>query len=209
MIIIEHLEEVVSPWLYYEYKHSAEVCEDLLITNVRDESERLILSEICDTISISIKKLPFRKIIVLDPLADVTLRPEDFEDAVVVVGGILGDHPPQGRTRKYLSSVLNCEIRNLGKIQMSIDSAVYVAIQISKGVKFEDLKFVDGLEIAIDDVRTVELPYRYPIVESKPFISEELVEYIKNEMDYDYRISLLTGRPVSISDKFRRRLSLH
>lgn len=210
MIVIEHLEEVLSPWLYYEYKHSAEICPDIVITNVRDDLERFILSEVCNAISISVRKIPFKKVIVLDPAADVTFRPEDYDESVVVViGGILGDNPPRGRTREYLSKKLNCEVRNLGKIQMSIDSAVYVAKRILEGATIDDIDFVDGIKIRMEKGREIELPYRYPVVNSKPLISDELVEYIKNEMDYDHKTSLITGRAVSMVDKLRKRLSFH
>ena len=208
MIIIEHLEDILSPWLYYEYKHSAEIYPDLIITNLKNKLERVLMAEHSSSVSISVREIPFQKVIVLDPMAEKPLVPEDFDGSVVVVGGILGDHPPKGRTKELLSSKLNCEIRHLGEKQLSIDSAVYVAYSIKNGKRLEEIEFVDGIEIEIGGGRTMELPYRYPVKNGKVTISDELVRYIKEELDMDDSHALRTGKPVSIVDKFRKRLSL-
>jgi len=210
MIIIEHLEDVLSPWLFYEYKHSAEIYPKLLITNVRDYLERIVLSEYCNAISLSITDIPFKKIVVLDPLADEPLTQDDFKNSVIVVGGILGDHPPRGRTRELLSSKVRCETRTLGEGQFSIDSAVYIASMVEKGISIDSIDFVDGFQINIPGKyeRIIELPYRYPIVNGRVLISEELLKYIREEMELDDHIALRSGKAVSIVDKIKKHLSL-
>jgi len=210
VIVIEHLEDVVSPWLFYEYKHSAEIYPKLLITNVKDTLERIVLSEYCNVISLSIVDIPFKKVIVLDPLAEKPLTQNDFKDSVVVVGGILGNHPPQGRTKELLSSKLECETRTLGEGQFPIDSAVYIASMIKKGKSIDSIDFVEGFQIKIpgEYERIIELPYRYPIVNGKVFISEELLKYIKEELELDDQIAFRKGKAVSIVDKIRKHLSL-
>ena len=51
--IIEHLEPVVSKWVWIEYKHASEIAgrDKLVITNVKDPREREILSRIAREVS--------------------------------------------------------------------------------------------------------------------------------------------------------------
>ena len=73
----------------------------------------------------------------------------------------------------------NVETRNLGKEQMPTDNAVYAAKLIAEGKRFEDIKFIDTIEIDIQKGLSVELPFRYVNINGKPLISEKLVEFLK------------------------------
>lgn len=193
LFLIEHLEEL-SPWMYFEYENSSKIVgkNNLLITNVKKENERKRLSKIANVKSESVKTLAktlFKdyKIIVLDLKAEKPLNPEDFknEKIVLVVGGILGDFPPKGRTYKYITKHLkplgNVVVRNLGKEQLTIDGSIYVAYMVSKGINFQELKYIYGLRIKrkIGYIEhEIYLPYKYPTVKGKPLINDKLLKYL-------------------------------
>jgi ribosome biogenesis SPOUT family RNA methylase Rps3 len=101
----------------------------------------------------------------------------------IVFGGILGDHPPQGRTIKHFAGWKH-EKRNLGKEQMSTDNAVMVSKLISEGNELSKLKFKDEIEIPVEEGQSVIFPFRYLIINGKPFVSEELVEYLKKTDEF-------------------------
>jgi len=204
--VIEHLEPVVSKWMWFEYKNVSRIVgrENLIITNVKDDRERRKLS--------TIALLVFREsitetflienndLIVLDPQALKELKPSDFSDkTVVVIGGIMGDFPPKGRTKALLCNRLPKAIkRNLGSLQFSIDGAAYIAKMISEGHELAEIPIVEGLEIEVSDKHSIILPYGYPLVNGKPLISEELLEYLKNDIDKDESEFIRLGRVKSI-----------
>ncbi|MHA1593237.1 MAG: hypothetical protein ACTSXJ_05830 [Candidatus Baldrarchaeia archaeon] len=198
--IIEHLEPVLSKWLWYEYKHAAEIVgyDKIIFTNVRDANEARKLAEIGSVLRFSIKTLPLDQnaMIILDPAADKELCPEDFDKAAfIVIGGILGDHPPRGRTQQLLSKFFpRAAKRNLGKHQFSIDGATYMALMVSKGMRLLDIPVKVGVEIQLDDITSIELPFAYPLVNGRPFISDELIEYLKSKEMLDEEYLLRTGK---------------
>jgi len=192
LFIIEHLEEEISKWIMLEYESVARIVgkENLIITNVKDCKE---LSRIAKCISYDVTRfLQNHKqdnIIVLDPKADEVLEPQDFVNNklnIVIIGGILGDHPPKGRTWKLLTTKIlkkgfDAKIRNLGKEQLAIDGAAYVAYLIFKGKKLSEIPFQKGLRI-VRKIGLIEheifLPYKYPIVDGKPLVNPKLIEYL-------------------------------
>jgi len=190
-IVIEHLEPVLSKWLWIEYKHVSGLVgkEKLIFTNVKKKKTRRKLSALGEALSESICELEVdrRKIIVLDQKASKHLVPEDFSNIeYVVVGGIMGDDPPRRRTWLYLTSRLKeAKARTLGDYQFAIDGAVYMALQVSQGKKLEEIPVQIGLDIRVDEYLTVHLPYAYPLVNGRPLISEELVRFLIDEIE-DY-----------------------
>ena len=59
--------------------------------------------------------VPFKRTILLDMRAEKVLEPSDFEKYdLFVFGGILGDHPPQDRTKELRNE--GFELRKLTKI---------------------------------------------------------------------------------------------
>ena len=119
---------------------------------------------------------------ILDPLAQKTLSPEDSElFNFFIFGGILGNEPMEGRTKKELS-LPGVARRNLGKKQMSTDTAVLVSYKIiNKKIPFSRLKFKDELEIKIGKNLSTILPYRYLIEKGKVILPKGLIKHIKTE----------------------------
>ena len=130
-----------------------------------DKNQITIPSEI----NVSLPKaIDFSKVCLLDMRAEKTLSPEDstkFE--VFIFGGILGDHPPRDRTSALRKQ--GFELRNLGKLQMSTDTAVLVtSLIVDRGRKYEEIAFVDepdlkgrrkGESVQIEGFRYVDLAY--------------------------------------------------
>jgi ribosome biogenesis SPOUT family RNA methylase Rps3 len=87
----------------------------------------------------------------MDMRAETELSPADAKTFnFVVFGGILGDHPPQDRAKDFRESFK--QIRQLGKVQMTTDTAVLVSREILEEQKpLKSLKFVDDPEIPMDN----------------------------------------------------------
>ncbi|MEM1649985.1 MAG: hypothetical protein QXX47_03830 [Sulfolobales archaeon] len=190
-IIIEHLEENVGRWILAEYRHSYAIAgEDLLITGVEISGLPSTRKRFYEVVDVS-------KVVILDPQAEEELKPEDLRSCEgVVIGGILGTHPPLGRTKKLLSDRFPQALkRNIGVYQFSIDGSVYIAREIWKGRRLRDIPVVFGVIIkrTIDNmIHEIMLPYAYPLAGDKPLISEELLELIageKYEISYLKRVS--------------------
>ncbi|MCD6096063.1 MAG: hypothetical protein J7J99_05820 [Thermoprotei archaeon] len=191
MFVIEHLEPVVSKWVWFEYKHASKLVgrNRLIITNVENEKEAQKLKEIAYVSRMSIADVGTNpaRILILDPKAEKELVTDDFKGIdFVVIGGIMGDHPPRGRTYDLLTKrIPNSKVRNLGKEQFSVDGAIYMALMISKGYKLKEIPIKVGIEIRVNEYLTIELPFAYPLVNGRPLISKELVEYLKKDIDKD------------------------
>lgn len=185
IFIIEHLEKEIFPWCLIEYKHISETVgkENLWFTNLKDIKGKESLEGLGKLMDDSVKNMNLQGSCVLDPNTEETLTPENCEEIdYFVFGGILGDHPPKARTKDELTKFLkNPKVFNIGKEQMSTDNAVLVVKEISEGKNLGDLKFQDGIEVKIDEIASLQLPYRYRIINGKPFISQELIEYHKNK----------------------------
>ncbi len=181
--IVEHLEPELFEWCLIEYKHISKIVgkNDLIFTNVKKGKNKLI--KYGKVYSESVSKLNLRNACILDPSAGKTLSKKDNFD-YIILGGILGDYPPKKRTKKELSSKLKFPARNLGRHQFSTDNAAYVALQLLKGKKLSDLKFQSGIEVRLNKVESVELPFRYVIVSNKPLMSKELVRHLKERKEF-------------------------
>lgn len=185
--VIEHLEPEIGKWLLFEYEHASEIAgkSRLMFTNVKKEEWRRLLSKFGTVKEKSAAEIfSHEKVVVLDPRAELPLKPEDFAGKeAVIVGGILGDHPPKGRTRKLLTNRFQktASVRNIGKHQFSIDGAVYVAKIVSEGTALEAIPVKKGLTLKLDEHGEIYLPYAYPLRDGKPVISQKLVEYLLSD----------------------------
>jgi len=185
--IIEHLEEKVWPWCVIEYKHISETVgkSNTWFTHVPQSSARFLHFGTVFTESAiqlyNAKKLT--NVCVLDPAAKKLLTPDEAKNFdFFVFGGILGDDPPRKRTEPELTSKMSgVTARHIGPKQMSTDTAVYVVHQIVSGKKFSDLQFQDELEIPLGKNESTILPYRYVVVNGKPWVSPELVTFLKEQ----------------------------
>lgn len=181
--IIEHLEPEVYKWCFLEYKHISSIVgkENLWITNIKDGSK---LNNCAKIFKESVSKINLKKVCVLDPEADKELLPVDAKNFdFFVFGGILGDYPPRKRTKDKLK-LKNAERRSLGKEQMATDNAVFVVKEILSGKKLSDLRFQDGFELDIKEGESVQLPYKYVLVDGKPLICEALVQMLKKQKGF-------------------------
>jgi len=201
-VVIEHLEPYLSRWLWIEYRHASRLASSRLrFTNVKRRDHFKALSKLAPThVESALDLYPRDKLIILDPRASQPLTPTDFKgDAVVVVGGILGDHPPRGRTYKLLTSRAGgIKARSLGPHQFSIDGAVYVALKVAEGRALEEIPVKVGVTIKAGFL-LIHLPYAYPLRRGRPLISGELIEYLKSDVEVDEGRLLKEGRPVEVT----------
>ena len=186
IIIIEHLEPKVWPWCKIEYRSISKLISknNLWFTNVHDEKE--YLGKIGRVFDKSVKDMQVPNVCILDPNADRRLTSAETKKFdFFVIGGILGDYPPKKRTKEELTKFMpNAKSRNLGKKQFSTDNAVYVLKKIIQGIDLEKIKFQNKITIKINKIESIELPYYYPILDGKPRIIKELVEYLKRKRTF-------------------------
>lgn len=205
MVLIEHLEPVLGKWIWLEYKHVSKMVgrENLLFTNIRNNKEAFKLRELgrVSPKSVVQSKQLGDSPIILDPQSLVPLVPEDFTgDTCLVVGGILGDHPPRGRTSLALTKKLpHMSSRNLGLYQFSVDGAVYVALNIASGKLIADIPVKLGAELSLSKKHVTFLPFAYPLVRGKPLMAPGLRQYLRREIFEDEEVLFRTGRSPSVA----------
>jgi ribosome biogenesis SPOUT family RNA methylase Rps3 len=181
ILVIEHCEPELSEWLKLEYRHAIKLWDGkTLFTRVNDKKTVNFLKKISKIEKKKAKEVFHdKKCVVLDPQAKKPLTLRDFSRTdAIVVGGILGYEKPKGRTKKLISKESNFETRHLGKTQLTIDGAVFVAKAISLGLRFSDIEIAREIEIIHNPIHSTILPFGYPIVNNKPVITPGLVEYI-------------------------------
>ncbi len=179
-IIIEHLDPRLWKWSLLEYRHASEYIGkgDIIFTNIKTQSSREKLEDYGRIYREKIEKLSFKNACILDPYAKEQLSPKDkFE--YYIIGGILGNFPPEKRTRKELTSRLGFPARNLGKSQMSTNTAAIVTWKIAHGKTLEELKFKNKLKIKTGEFEEVILPYKYLIENKKLVLPEGYIEMAK------------------------------
>ncbi|WP_456321523.1 hypothetical protein [Palaeococcus sp. (in: euryarchaeotes)] len=187
-LVIEHLEEI-SEWLWLEYSHVAKWWGDnLIFTNVR-EDEREKLAKLGNVLSESVTKFPFdrSKIIVLDLQAEEELKPEDIEEnTIIIVGGILGNAIPTGRTKEFITSKMEgVKVRHIGKPQYSIDGASIVAKLIADGKRLKEIEYEENPTIKLDEFSEMTLHYAVPKLDGKLLLTPGLIELQKKELGFD------------------------
>lgn len=185
--VIEHLDKSIGKWSLIEYEHISKIVKGRVwFTNIKKSGDKKKLSAFGKVFSERFQDLRIdpKEVCVLDPDAKKTLSKEDRKLKYFVFGGILGDYPPKKRTKKELTKFLpGSETRNIGKKQFSTDNAVFVSKEILDG-RGKKLKFMDKVELKFSEFESVELPFRYPVVNGKPFMSEKIVNYLKNKKGF-------------------------
>jgi len=169
IVVVEHLEPCLNKWILAEYSYVAKTFPGRVwFTNVKRGGSALrrlgaVFRESC------VELLRNRKVVVLDPQAEKPLSRRDVIEAeFVVIGGIMGSHPPEGRTRKFVTERMPwAEARNLGKDQLTIAGAALVLKLVEEGIELGRIRFVKGLRIEKElgkGVRhVIELPYAFPL----------------------------------------------
>lgn len=194
--VVELMEPFLSRWFFLELLHVSEIVgrENLWVTNVKRSCEKRILGRIAGFVSeksiIDLEDaLPHSdKIIVLDPSAEQPLCSSDFQEGetIVIVGGIMGSHPPIGRTKKELTlKMKKAEARNLGRYQLTLNGAVYVARKVCEGVPLSAMRFAKGLSLTTR-YGSVELPYAFPLDEDGGLVvARGELDYVIAELEED------------------------
>ena len=130
------------------------------------------------------------KTIVLDPAAPARLEPWEAQAAdYIVVGGIMGDHPPRGRTYLVSAMYTSAARRNLGPHQLSVDGAAYVALQVARGATLDEVPLAVGATLEVETpmgTLEVELPYAYPAgPDGKPRIAPGVKRLLERGILWD------------------------
>ena len=180
ILVIEHCEPKLSELLMLEYRHAVKLWPGKIVfTRINDKITANSLKKLGKIEKKKAKDLlNDHNCIVLDPKSKKTLTTQDFSNLdAIIIGGILGYEKPQGRTKKLISGESDFETRNIGKIQLTIDGAVFIAKAILLGLKLKDIEIAREIEIVQDSVHSTILPYGYPIINDKPVITPGLIEY--------------------------------
>lgn len=186
--VIEHLEPELYEWCLIEYGHISKIvgAGNLIFTNLENKKDEL--KKYGKVYKKNVSELNFKGICILSQYSKKTLTKNDKSKfQYFVFGGILGDNPAKRRTNLIINQLKNktkFETRNLGKRQMPTDSAVYVAKRILEGRKLSNFKFVDKLEIKINENESVILPFSYAISQHMPVISEKMVDYLRRRKEF-------------------------
>ena len=186
IVIIEHLEPKMWPWCKIEYKNISKIIKKtgLWFTNIKQDKKEL--NKLGKVSSSSVINMNLDNVCILDSEAKKTLAPKEAKKfRYFIIGGILGDYPPRKRTKVELTKKLKkAKARNMGRKQFSTDNAVYVLKQIVEGTPLSKMRFQNKLNIKINKIESIELPYYYPLVNGKPRISKELINYLKNKKGF-------------------------
>lgn len=197
-LVIEHLEPYINRWLIKEYEYVASLYGSrLAITNVKTPDHANMLSRYGKVYRESVVDIlgDTDNVIVLDPKAQNYLNPIELKTAkYVIIGGIMGSHPPRGRTWLYITSKLpRAKPRSIGPHQYTIAGAAYVLRDIEAGKQVSEIKFVHGLKIkrALSDVEVeIILPYAFPVDENNNVVlPEDYIDIVAEHMPvYEQRI---------------------
>lgn len=183
VFVIEHLEPRVWDWCLLEYRHISKIVgkKNLVFTNVARDARKL--ASFGRVVRKSVAEMRFEKPCLLDPNAGSTLRPADGFQALIF-GGILGDDPPRRRTGVLAQKLRGVPRRNLGKKQLSTDTAVLVAKMILDGTPFSRIPFQDGIEVQLNGTESVLLPYRYVLRNNTPVLAPGLREMLRRQKTF-------------------------
>lgn len=189
--IIEHLEPELYDWCLIEYEHISKLVDkdNLIFTNIKKQKDIKKLKKFGVVFNKSFVELKLNNICVLSQYSKKQLTAKDKNKfQYFVFGGILGGNPAQKRTNEIIDNLKKCKIkfetRNIGNKQMPTDTAVYVAKKILDGKTLSDFKFVDELEIEINENESVALPFRFVVDNNKLVISEKLVEHLRKRKSF-------------------------
>lgn len=179
IFIIEHLDPKVWRWSLLEYRHISSILgkKNLWITNVKTDADKL--KGIAKVFSKSVTELGLKKACILESAGKQTLRPHDAKKFnCFVFGGILGNHPEVAKSHVIMRRMPTAATRNLGKRQMSTDTAVLVTRMIIEGTPLSKIPFKYGIEIEINDTSCIELPYTYVLRRGTPVLPPGLREML-------------------------------
>ena len=185
--VIEHLEPKLYKWCLLEYQHISQRVgkENLLFTNIKPDWVSL-LEPFGAVEGASVKLLAqlgkLGRVCLLDPDAADRFEVGDAKQFdTLIFGGILGNHPPEARTKVIFPASLGWERRNLGKAQMPTNVAVIVAKKIVEGIPLGDMEFMEPLVIPAGKSEEIILPYRYLKENGNVVLPEGYAEFVKKK----------------------------
>jgi len=186
--IVEHLEKRLWKWCLFEYEQAAKNVgkENIFFTNIKRKSSILEKFGKCENKSVSKLPLDWSRVCVLDPKAEKLLTPQEASDFdYFVIGGILGEEEFNWRTSRELSNFIPlAQKRNIGNKQFTIDNAVFVTYEIASGKNLSEIEMQDCAEIEVKEGETIQLPYTYPLKDSKPMMNSKLITYLKRKKGF-------------------------
>lgn len=194
VIVIDNMETRVTRWIVEEYYESARVAEshglELYISGLlTGELEALLARRGVRILRDSVSVCNRPDSILLDLWADKTLDPgEVWGVRCFIVGGIMGDHPPRGRTRLLYDKYPYAARRNLGKLQFSVDGVIKMLVKVLEGRSVGEIEIAYPVTLELRGLRgviTVELPYAYPVEGGKPAIAEGVVRLLERGIVWD------------------------
>ena len=200
LIVVENIEYSPSKWLIEEYLEAHRFASSRGFRLVVSGVSNPVMAAFLESRGVEVSTLPGHDYnrsdcILLTLEAPRRLEPWEAQSAhCIIVGGIMGDHPPRGRTRLLRYSIYTAPAeRSLGDVQFSIDGAVKMAILVAEGRRLDDIDFVVGVSIEAETpmgIVEVELPYGYPVIDGRPSIPRGVVELIKRGIVWDEEVAL-------------------
>lgn len=199
IVVIEHLEPCINKWILKEYEYVSRIYESrLMITNVKDENHLRVLSKYFQIVtkeSVTEMLRDSDEVVILDPRAPKMLEPSELKSVkYVIIGGIMGSHPPKSRTWLYITSKLpKAKPRNIGPYQYTIAGAAYVLKQVEGGKNVSDIKLIYGLSLKriVSGIELeVFLPYAFPVDdEGKVVLPNDYLKIVVEHMPvYEHRV---------------------
>ncbi|MEM2627164.1 MAG: SAM-dependent methyltransferase [Ignisphaera sp.] len=199
IVVVEHLEPCINRWVLKEYEYVLGIYGSrLMITNVKDENHLRILSKYTQMVvkeSVTELLRDLNDVVVLDLRAPKTLEPSELKTVkYIIIGGIMGSHPPKSRTWLYITSKLpKAKPRNIGPYQYTIAGTAYVLRQIEEGRAVSEIKSIYGLSLKklMSGIELeVSLPYAFPVDDEGKVVlpSDYLKVVVEHIPVYEHRI---------------------
>ena len=193
-MVVDNMEVRASKWAVEEYVESSRVAKSIgaefyVSGIITPELEALLARRGVELLLDSRSLCNRPDSILLDLWAEKTLDPLEVWGArCFVIGGIMGDHPPRGRTRLLYDKYPYAAKRNLGRLQFSVDGAVKMLAKILAGMHVNEAEIIYPVSLEVKGhlgTVIVELPYAYPAESGRPMIAEGVRRLLERGIMWD------------------------
>jgi len=193
-VVVDNMEVRASKWAVEEYVESSRVAKSIgaefyVSGIITPELEALLARRGVELLLDSRSLCNRPDSILLDLWAEKTLDPLEVWGArCFVIGGIMGDHPPRGRTRLLYDKYPYAAKRNLGRLQFSVDGAVKMLAKILAGMHVNEAEIIYPVSLEVKGhlgTVIVELPYAYPAESGRPMIAEGVRRLLERGIMWD------------------------
>jgi len=193
-VVVDNMEVRASKWAVEEYVESSHVAKSIgaefyVSGIITPELEALLARRGVELLLDSRSLCNRPDSILLDLWAEKTLDPLEVWGArCFVIGGIMGDHPPRGRTRLLYDKYPYAAKRNLGHLQFSVDGAVKMLAKILAGMHVNEAEIIYPVSLEVKGhlgTVIVELPYAYPAESGRPMIAEGVRRLLERGIMWD------------------------